>query len=47
MFEVDVMDSIGWIAIVPKIIYIVMIGLGFYISILTIKALRIYIKNNS
>lgn len=47
MFEVNIGDSFGWILILPALTYTFMIGLGLYISILIIKALKLYIKNNS
>ncbi|WP_266353907.1 hypothetical protein [Gottschalkia acidurici] len=39
--------SLQWIALIPIIIYLALIGLGIYTMILVIKALNIYIKKNS
>lgn len=37
----------GSISIIAAIIYFVVLGLGIYLIFLLIKALRLYIKNNS
>lgn len=36
-----------WLTIIPQIIALIIFGTGIYLTILLIKALRLYIKNNS
>lgn len=37
----------NFLAILITLIYVVAIGLGLYIAVLVIQALKIYIRNNS
>ena len=47
MMDMSVPSSMGWFPLIPLTIYLAVIGLGIYTMILMIKALRLYIKNNS
>ena len=40
-------SSMSFLVLIPMIIYFIILGLSIYTLILAIKALKIYIKNNS
>ena len=47
MLDLTSPNSMGWMPLIPIIIYFIMFALSIYTMILLIKALKIYIKKNS